>query len=292
MTPLLAETPAAGSAALRPMTAADLEPSHALSAELRWPHRPVDWAQTFAHAEGFVAEIDGRVVATAQRWRWGDRHASIGLVIVSPACRGRRIGNRLMTALLDGLEGCTVLLHATPEGRGLYERLGFARIGELSQHQGTAQSVAPVALPAGCRLRPAGANELPALQALDAEARGMPRQALIADLLGSAESCVVFDRDNEPRGFAMLRRFGRGHVIGPVVAPDAECAKALIAHLVSTNAGNFTRIDIDKASDLMGWLESTGLPSVDEPTTMLRGELPAPAPGGARLFAIVTQALG
>ena len=30
----------------------------------------------------------------------------------------------------------------------------------------------------------------------------------------------------------MLRRFGRGHAIGPVVAPDADGAKALIAHLV------------------------------------------------------------
>ncbi|MEH3087106.1 MAG: GNAT family N-acetyltransferase [Xylophilus ampelinus] len=292
MTTLLAETPAAGSAVLRPMTADDLEPSQALSAELRWPHRPADWAQSFAHAEGVVAEIDDRVVATAQRWRYGARHATIGLVIVSPACQGQRIGNRLMAALLDGLEGCTVLLHATSAGRGLYERMGFVRTGELNQHQGTAQSVAPVALPPGCRLRPAGVNELPALQALDAQARGMPRGALIADLLGSAESCVVLDQDNAPRGFAMLRRFGRGHVIGPVVAPDAEGAKALIAHLASMNAGSFTRIDVHQASGLAAWLESIGLPLVDAPTTMVRGELPAPAPGDARLFAIVTQALG
>ncbi len=292
MTTLLTPAPATGTAVLRPMTAADLDASQALSAEQRWPHRPADWAQSFAHAEGFVAEIDGRVVATAQRWRWGKRHASIGLVIVSPACQGQRIGHRLMTALLDGLEDCTVLLHATAAGRGLYERLGFVQVGELSQHQGTAQSVAPVALPPGCRLRPAGMNELPALQALDAQGRGMPRDALIADLLASAETCVVLDQDNTARGFAMLRRFGRGHVIGPVVAPDADGAKALIAHLVSTNAGNFTRIDIDQASGLMDWLASIGLPSVDAPTTMVRGALPEPRPGQARLFAPVTQALG
>ena len=134
----------------------------------------------------------------------------------------------------------------------------------------------------------AGACGLPArarraaLQALDAAARGMPRDALIADLLDSADACVVLDHDNAPRGFAMLRRFGRGHAIGPVVAPDAEGAKALIAHLAGMNAGHFTRIDIDFASGLAEWLESIGLLRVDAPTTMVRGTPLATPPDGPR----------
>ena len=119
----------------------------------------------------------------------------------------------------------------------------------------------------------------------------MPRDALIADLLAGAEACVVLDHDNAPRGFAMLRRFGRGHAIGPVVAPDAEGAKALIAHLAGMNAGHFTRIDIDFASGLAEWLESIGLLRVDAPTTMVRGAPLATSPDGPVLFAIVTQAL-
>jgi hypothetical protein len=197
-----------------------------------------------------------------------------------------------MSAVLEGLEEHTVLLHATAEGRGLYERLGFVRTGELRQHQGVAQPAPLVALPAGWRLRPAGQSEAASLQALDAAARGMPRDALIADLLAASEACVVLDHDNAPRGFAMLRRFGRGHAIGPVVAPDAEGAKALIAHLAGMNAGNFTRIDIDFASGLAEWLESFGLLRVDAPTTMVRGTPLAKAPGGPTLFAIVTQAVG
>lgn len=284
--------PATDGVVLRPMTAADLAQAHALSAELRWPHRPADWEQMFSHAEGFAAERDGDLVATGLRWLWGRSHATIGLVIVSPACQGRRIGHRLMSALLAGLEDRTVLLHATAEGRGLYERLGFVRTGELRQHQGIALPAPLVALQPGWRLRPAGLNELPALQALDAASRGMPRDALVAELLQSAEACVVLDHDNEPKGFAMLRRFGRGHSIGPVVAPDAEGAKALIAHLAGVNAGHFTRIDIDFDSGLAEWLEGIGLLRVDAPTTMVRGAaLAAPAPGPA-LFAIVTQAVG
>ncbi|MDQ0571010.1 ribosomal protein S18 acetylase RimI-like enzyme [Variovorax paradoxus] len=277
---------------LRPMTAADLPRAHALTAELRWPHRPADWELMFSHAEGVAAERDGELVATGLRWLWGKTHATIGLVIVSPACQGRRIGHRLMSALLEGLEDRTVLLHATAEGRGLYERLGFVRTGEVRQHQGIALPAPLIALQPGWRLRPAGLNELPALQALDTAARGMPRDALVAELLQNADACVVLDHDNEPKGFAMLRRFGRGHSIGPVVAPDAEGAKALIAHLAGLNAGNFTRIDIDFDSGLAEWLESIGLLRVDAPTTMVRGDALAASAQGPALFALVTQAVG
>lgn len=276
---------------LRTMTADDLPEAQALSAELRWPHRPVDWEQVFAHSEGLVAERDGKVVATAQRWFWGDHHATIGLVIVSPACQGRRIGHRLMSALLEGMDDRTVLLQATTEGRGLYERLGFVRVGEIRQHQGMAQPTPLIALPAGWRLRPAGLNEAAALHQLDQDARSMPRAALIDELIAQADACVVLDHEGTQKGFAILRRFGRGHAIGPVVAPDAEGAKALIAHLAGMNAGRFTRIDIDFDSGLAEWLESIGLLRVDAPTTMVRGAPLQPTEGAPRLFAIVTQAL-
>lgn len=273
------------------MAAADLEAACSLSAELRWPHRPADWEQVFRFAEGLVAERDGEVIGTGLRWRWGKRHASIGLVIVAPACQGRRIGHRLMSALLEGLDDCTVLLHATPEGRGLYERLGFMRAGELRQHQGIALPAPLVALEPGWRLRPAGHSDADELKALDAAARGMPRAALMDELLTSAEQIVVLDHEGQARGFAMLRRFGRGHVIGPVVAPGADGAKALIAHLAGLSAGRFVRIDIDFDSGLAEWLESLGLLRVDAPTTMVRGT-PLAASPSARLFAITTQALG
>jgi ribosomal protein S18 acetylase RimI-like enzyme len=286
------DTPDMNGVALRKMTLEDLPEAHALTDQLRWPHRPADWEQVFRHAEGLVAQRDGRVVGTGLRWRWGLRHATIGLVVVSPACQGRRIGHRLMSSLLEGLDGCSVLLHATADGRGLYERLGFVRIGEIRQHQGTAQPTLPIALGAGWRLRPATQSDLPALRALDVAARGMPREALIEELFREAEATVVLDHDGTACGFAMLRRFGRGHAIGPVVAPDAEGAKALIAHLSGLNAGRFTRIDIDFDSGLAEWVETLGLLRVDAGTTMLRGPALELPPRGPKLQAIAMQALG
>jgi ribosomal protein S18 acetylase RimI-like enzyme len=277
--------------ALRAMTSADLSAAHALTVEMRWPHRRVDWEQAFGHSEGLVAVRDGQIVGTGLRSRWGAKHATIGLIVVAPALQGRRIGHRLMTALLDGLEGCSVLLHATSEGRGLYERLGFVRTGEIRQHQGIAQPAPLVAPGPGRRLRPATEADLPTLHALDAAARGMPRPALIDELFRDADTTVVLDENDRARGFAVLRRFGRGHVIGPVVAPDNDGAQALIAHLAGLNAGRITRIDIDFDSGLAEWVESLGLLRVDAPTAMVRGA-PLAHDAVARLYAIVTQALG
>jgi GNAT superfamily N-acetyltransferase len=91
--------------ALRTMTATDLSAAHALTVELRWPHRRVDWEQVFRHAEGLVAVRDRQIIGTGLRWRWGPKHATIGLVVVAAACQGRRIGHRLMTALLGRTGG-------------------------------------------------------------------------------------------------------------------------------------------------------------------------------------------
>jgi predicted N-acetyltransferase YhbS len=250
-----------------------------------------DWAAAIQFGEGLVAECDGEVVATAARWRWGERHATIGHMIVAPRFQGRGLGRRLLGTLLEDLQGRTVLLYATDEGRGLYQHLGFERIGKLGQHQGTARPSVPTALATGWRLRPAGQRELDALVALDERARGMPRGSLIANLFEQAEATVVLDRNAEARGFAMLRRFGFGHVIGPVVAGDVAGAKALIAYLSGMNAGRFTRVDVDLDSDLGDWLERLGLSRVGAPTAMLRGA-PLAEAADTRLYAVVTQALG
>ena len=84
-----------------------------------------------------------------------------------------------------------VLLHATTEGRGVYERMGFAITGELRQHQGLAAPAQLVALPEDMCLRPLGRNDPKALIALDARAGGMPREALLRRLLAEGETVVL-----------------------------------------------------------------------------------------------------
>ena len=88
----------------------------------------------------------------------------------------------------------------------------------------------------------------------------------------------------------MLRRFGHGHAIGPVAAPDFDAARLLIADCCCRTVG-FLRVDVDATSGLMQWLESLGLPRTNAVTIMVRGRVPerGPAHGGWALF---TQAIG
>jgi predicted N-acetyltransferase YhbS len=281
--------PPTGDIRLRPFRASDLDAAQALSAQLRWPHRLEDWRFALAHGAGVVAECEGRVVGTALRWLWGTDRATLGLVIVSPALQGHDIVRRLMAALLQDAGRRHVLLHASAGDRGLYERLGFRGVGEIRQHQGIA-ATAPWPLAEGERLRSPDPHDGDVLAALDVKAAGLPRQSVLRRLLHD-EQVVVFDRNGQAVGFSVLRRFGLGHAIGPVVAPDMASARALIAHWCRLYAGKFLRIDVDAESGLPEWLESLGLQPAGRATAMVRGKLPprGPACGG---WALITQAMG
>ena len=85
----------------------------------------------------------------------------------------------------------------------------------------------------------------------------MDRRALIGALLKTGTG-VVLDDDGIATGFAILRRFGIGQVIGPVVAPDAAGAQALIAHFLAANPGQFIRIDVTEESGFAPWLRESG----------------------------------
>jgi hypothetical protein len=117
----------------------------------------------------------------------------------------------------------------------------------------------------------------------------MARDGVLASLLEVAEG-VVLERGGKAVGFSLMRRFGRGHVIGPVVAPDNQGAKSLIAHWSAAYAGSFVRIDIDGASGLSPWVSELGLLQVDGGVSMTRGA-PPQHDHEVRQYAIVNQAL-
>lgn len=275
---------------MRAMTGEDVHAAAELCIEQHWPHREEDLALFLSIGQGIVAEADGKIVGTIMGWKFGETFATLGMVIVTGAMQGRGLGRKLMDAMLDQLKGRTVILNATQEGLPLYRKLGFVELGTICQHQAIAPAQPLVQLRRGERVRPMGAADGEALQALYAKASGMDRKAVL-DAFQAEGSTVVLSREHEQTGFAVLRRFGRGWAIAPVVAPDLIGAKALIAHWLGIQSGSFCRIDIPEESGLGAWLEDLGLPEVGRVTMMALG--PAPVTDDAiRTFAIAAQALG
>ncbi|PQV44783.1 GNAT family N-acetyltransferase [Paraburkholderia sp. BL21I4N1] len=256
----------------RRFTLDDIAAAHALTVELKWPHRADDWRFVAQLGVGFVAEDASGMIGTALCWKYGTDRASLGMVIVSPARQGRGIGRKLMECVLEELDGRVTFLHATPAGQPLYEKLGFRAAGTLDQHQGAAFQPPLVSLPPGERLRPLGSSDTARLVELASRASGLDRGEVLPALMSAADG-IALDRDGELVGFALFRRFGRGFAIGPVVAPasdGASRAKALISHWLALNEGVFVRIDTPGDSGLTEWLEQLGLPRVDTVVKMVR----------------------
>lgn len=272
---------------LRPLTSADLLAAQALTAGFDWPHRLEDWALMHRLGRGIVAEQDGAVAGTALCWLYGMDRASLGMIAVPRALQGQGLGRRLMQELIDELGDRVIQLHATEAGLPLYQSLGFSQVGTVRQHQGTAAQTMPVP---GQRLRPVADRDLLALAALDRAACGMDRNGLLAALIETA-SGVILERGGDDVGFALLRPFGRGHVIGPVVAPDVSGAKALLLQLLGTMAGQFVRVDVPEKTGLSPWLEGLGLADVGTVIRMVRGDNAGGA-GRVRSFALASQAFG
>lgn len=275
---------------LRRMTPEDLAAAHDLSQERRWPHRIEDWEMLLQLGFGYVAEQDGRIVGTAMAWLHGQDAATLGMLIVSQEAQGMGLGQRLAEAVLADLGDRTVMLHAMEDMTPLYRDLGFIATGPVFQHQGAAPAVPMAQLIPGERVRPLGSKDMDMLCALARQATGMDRTALLDALVPGAQG-VVLTRSNEPVGFALFRRFGRGYVVGPTIAPDRGGAKALISHWLGYNRGTFCRLDVPEESDLSPWLEQIGLPCVGRVMRMVRGT-PADPASAVQIFSLTTQALG
>ncbi|MCZ7449112.1 GNAT family N-acetyltransferase [Agrobacterium rhizogenes] len=257
-----------------------------LSRQAGWPHRKEDWALVLSLSKGFVALENGRVVGTAMATLLGETCATVNMVIVDESMRGRGLGRQLMQAALDAAENRECRLVATADGLPLYEKLGFAAFGEVCQHQGIPSATD----------RPAGVAwvdsiEPAELAALDAQAFGADRTALFTVLASRARFALV-RKHGVIKGFAALRAFGRGEVIGPVVAEDVEIAKDLIAFIVSERAGEFLRVDTTVDAGLAPWLAERGLAHVGGGIAMRRPKAEIAADTKLKTFALTSQALG
>lgn len=271
-----------------PMTAAHVPGAVELSRHVNWPHRPEDWELNRSISSGVVGLDDGRVVASIMMTPYGDDAATINMVIVDGAMRGRGLGRKLMERGLDLAAGRACSLVATKVGLALYEKLGFVAIGQVAQHQGDAL---PVAIPDVVSW--AKADDHGRIVALDRAAYGHDRSRLMQALAKTAKFAVIRDGEGV-QAFAAIRDFGRGHVIGPVVARSGAEARALIDFMLAHNEGRFVRVDTRTEVGLSDFLLERGLAHVGGGIAMHRASEHSRngAPRQFQTYALASQALG
>lgn len=264
-----------------------IEGAVALSRQENWPHRPQDWQMALQVSSGAVAlDEQGRVTGTILVTPYGVDCAMINMVIVDRNVRGKGLGRRLMDQALALAGDRPLRLVATTDGMPLYQKLGFVPSGAILQHQGT---VAQLGAPDG--VEAASTDDLAEIKALDRVAYGADREALI-DALAERGQFAVIRRNGAIEAYAAIRPFGRGEVIGPVIAASADTAKDLIEFFATARHGAFLRVDTDSRTGIAGWLEEIGLAHVGGGVAMDRPPKPGSERVRPRVYALANQALG
>jgi GNAT superfamily N-acetyltransferase len=275
---------------IHPLTLDDLPGCLALTRDREWLPEERKWRLLFDIGTVYgvrdqAGDLAGVTVLTCH----GTELATIGMLLVAARYGRRGLGRGLMTHALAEAGQATVLLHATPSGRPLYEKLGFVPVGTCHTYLGGFVSAGRGDGPAGSR--PAGRGDLSAIRTLDARANGTDRAHLIRRLPGFTEQLRVVERRGVVTGYGGAYRGLRYVSIGPVIAERSDEAKTLITDLAGAVAGP-VRIDLDDRHPLLlDWAAGRGLAWRDSSLAMVLDGRPLPGDRG-RCFAPLMRALG
>ncbi len=229
---------------IRQLDERDIPRAMRLKELARWNQTESDWRRLLRlEPRGcFCASADGRLVGTTTTTAYGDELAWVGMVLVDPEYRRRGVATRLMREALDYLEKrvAAVKLDATPDGRPVYEKLGFKVESLVERWTGTARDDRRAA---GCETLKASAHA--ELFALDREAFGADRLKLIEALLEDACAAPVAAAaaDGRLSGYALARRGSNATYVGPLVATDASQAAPLLDRLLGQLVGQRIYVD-------------------------------------------------
>ena len=282
----------------------DLPRCVALAVDREWSPEEAKWSLLLAASEVFGVDApDGRGLAGAVvLTRWAADYAAVGMMLVAARYERRGLGRALLEHLLRAAgEDATVTLFATDMGRPLYEKLGFKPVRRSVSFIGRFKPTASdnskkrgVPSLAGS-VRVGTAADLPDILALDRAAFGADRGRFLTRLPAIADQIAVFEADGPAgRGIAGYAAAWRNNpdstVIGPLVAPDGETAKRLVAALAA-GARTPVRLDLDPdRPELPGWAHAHGLEPYGRTVVMAHGDLaPRGIPG--HLFTPISVAL-
>lgn len=263
---------------IRAMTSNDITEGMRLKDLAGWNQTEKDWHRFLqSNPEGcFVAEWSGQVAGTVATITYENRLAWIGMVLVDPALRGKGIGTSLLGQAIDHLDARRIpclKLDATPQGRPIYERLGFRREYEIER--------CFLKKEAGARLSPIAsreAKELDSVWEMDREVFGADRSALLQSIAKDASEYAIVARESGAlTGYAFGRKGSRADHLGPWVAWNASAAREILDIFLRTSRREIVFVDVVKDN---AWgpelVSQAGFRFSRTLTRMHRGENPKP----------------
>ncbi|OQD53372.1 GNAT family N-acetyltransferase [Streptomyces phaeoluteigriseus] len=286
-------TPSLLALPIRRLTHRDLVACADLSEDRGWPREEHKWGLLLTAGKGYgIDDPDGGLVSACVVTEYGPHGrpalGAIGMVLVAERHARQGVGRRLMRHITSVMSTTPLTLHATPNGRPLYEELGFKTTGRAEMMVGR---FSPGGWEPRVSTRAATAEDLTTILRLDEEVFGTDRTPVIARLPAFADQVRVAEDGGRIVGYAAAWPNMDTHVVGPLIARDTETAKSLVASLAE-HTDRPLRTDIDvRHEELLAWLKDRGLAPVAFNTVMTYGitELPG---DWTRRFAPLTVAAG
>ena len=272
----------------------------ALTREANWNQTAEDWAFVIARGLTYGArDAAGRLVATAALVPYSDAVAGrsglawVSLVIVTASQRGRGVGTQMLHHCIAALRSraLTGVLDATPAGEKIYTPLGFQPVFALQRWHSTGGVAVSGRETQGLgeRVRPLTKDGVANWVTLDTSVFGARRESLLGNLCARDASRGFELTDGS--GYALVRAGRMASYVGPVVAPHARDAIALIGSALGVTAGPVF-IDVPEAHPpVAAWLREHGF---HVQRRLLRMALGDETPRGdpARMFAIAGPEYG
>ena len=295
---------------IRSLTADHLDGALALSTLMGWNQRLEDWYRLIdlAPSGSFVALDGGRVIATAIGIDYC--HCGwIAMMLVAPEHRGRGLGARLLESAIAAIPpDLPIRLDATPLGRPLYERHGFALETSLTRyvrtgprgrrdqgatlrqrHRQPSTATAPAIASDVSPVLPA---DLVEVARIDAALFGGVRSRLL-ERIHDAGPDYAWRAGAAPMQYCLGRTGRLFDQVGPVVATTIPAAIALVSAALPAAKGRPVVVDAyDGHEDFTAWLRASGF-EAQRPLYRMRrpGRAPA-APTGASLLLVEFAILG
>jgi len=255
---------------LRVMTARDIPAGMRLKELAGWNQTQGDWERFLsASPQGcFVAEAEGKVVGSAATISFEGRFAWIGMVLVDPVTRGQGIGTKLLVKAIEYLDACgipSMKLDATPQGKPIYEKLGFVTEYEIERWQ-LQRAPAPEASIVAASVTQEMLDQ-------DREIFGADRSALLRSI-AIEHPAFVLQTLSQGRltGYSFGRRGELADHLGPWVALDESSARRLLDEFLRRSRRE--RVFVDGMNDspwAMKLLRERGFQFSRSLTRMYRG---------------------